>query len=109
MPVDVVGQMPTVPENAPACPISEDPYACDLPRAAALPKASANRRTLKSLISQLHGPAKLIEPSKHFCDSTGCAGRVAGASSWYDDTHISLALSGLQGGYFAATVQRLLS
>ena len=29
--VDVVGQMPTVPENAPECLRSEDPYECDLP------------------------------------------------------------------------------
>lgn len=108
--VDVVGQMPTVPDNAPACPRSEgEPYTCDLPRAAALPEAAANRRTLKSLVSQLQRPAQLIEPSKFFCNQNGCAGRVRGASAWYDDTHISLALSALLGGYFAGTIQRLTS
>ena len=106
---DVVGQMPTVPENAPACPTSEDPYACDLPRAAALPEASANRRALQRLIAHLRGPAKLIEPSKYFCDNRGCSGKVGGASAWYDDTHISLALSARLGGYFAPSVRRLLS
>jgi hypothetical protein len=107
--VDVVGQMPTVPENAPACPRSETPYECDLPRAAALPEASANRRALKYLVSQLRRPAQLIEPSKFFCDSYGCAGRVRSASAWYDDTHISLSLSALLGSYFATAVQRLMS
>ncbi len=107
--VDVVGQMPTVPDNAPECPGSEDPYGCDLPRAAALPEASANRRSLKSMVSQLQRPAQLIEPSKFFCNQDGCAGRVRGASAWYDDTHISLALSALLGSYFAGTIQRLTS
>ena len=107
--MDVVGQMPTVPENAPACPLSEDPYECTLPRAAALPEANANRLALKYLVSQLKRPAQLIEPSKFFCDSHGCAGRVRSASAWYDDTHISLALSALLGRYFARTVQRLMS
>ena len=79
------------------------------PREAALPEAAANRRALKHLVSQLRRPAQLIEPSKFFCDSSGCAGRVRSASAWYDDTHISLALSGLLGGYFAGTVKRLLS
>lgn len=106
---DVVGQMPTVPENAPECPRSEDPYECDLPRDAALPEAASNRRGLKAMIAKLRRPAQLIEPSRFFCDRSGCAGRVRGASAWYDDTHISLALSGLLGRYFAGTVQRLLS
>jgi hypothetical protein len=109
VPADVVGQMPTVPDNAPPCAISETPYACPLPRAAALPQASANRRALKSLVAQLRRPARLIEPSEFFCDSGGCAGRVRGASAWYDDTHISLALSALLGRYFAPTVNRLTS
>ncbi len=106
---DVVGQMPTVPENAPECLRSEDPYECDLPRDAALPEAAANRAALKSLVSQLRRPAQLIEPSKFFCDSSGCRGRVRSASAWYDDTHISIALSGLLGSYFSGTVRRLLS
>jgi hypothetical protein len=106
---DVVGQMPTVPENAPECPRSEDPYECDLPRDAALPEAASNRMALKAMVAELRRPAQLIEPSRFFCDSSGCAGRVRSASAWYDDTHISLALSGLLGSYFAGTVQRLLS
>lgn len=106
---DVVGQMPTVPTNAPACPRSEDPYECALPRAAALPKAGLNRRALRTLIGNLKGPARLIEPSTHFCDSRGCRGRVRGASAWYDDTHISPSLSALLGRYFAPTVRRLMS
>jgi hypothetical protein len=109
VPADVVGQMPTVPENAPACERSEDPYECDLPRAAALPQASANRRALSSLVDQLRRPARLIEPSRYFCDSVGCAGLVRGTSAWYDDTHISLALSARLGDFFAPTVQRLMS
>jgi hypothetical protein len=109
VPTDVVGQMPTVPENAPACPRSEDPYECDLPRAAALPQASANRRALRSLVERLRRPARLIEPSRYFCDSHGCAGVVGGASAWYDDTHISLSLSARLGSFFAPTVARLLS
>jgi len=109
VPTDVVGQMPTVPDNAPACALSEDPYMCDLPRAAALPKASANRRALKALVDRLRLPARLIEPSSFFCDRTGCAGRVRGESAWYDDTHISLSLSALLGRYFAPSVRRLTS
>jgi hypothetical protein len=109
VPTDVVGQMPTVPTNAPDCPRSEDTYECTLPRAAALPHASANRRALRTMIEQLRRPARLIEPSSYFCDSLGCRGRVRGASAWYDDTHISLGLSSLLGGYFAPTVQRLTS
>jgi len=109
VPTDVVGQMPTVPENAPECALSESPYECALPRAAALPEASANRRALRGLIDKLRLPARLIEPSAYFCDSSGCKGRVRGASAWYDDTHISLALSALLGRYFVPTIKRLTS
>ncbi len=109
VPTDVVGQMPTVPENAPACEISQSPYACTLPRAAALPEASANRKALRSLMGNLRLPARLIEPSAFFCDSHGCKGKVRGASAWYDDTHISLALSALLGRYFESTLERLRS
>ncbi|MDQ4055470.1 MAG: hypothetical protein M3237_22645 [Actinomycetota bacterium] len=109
VPADVVGQMPTVPVNAPACARSEDPYECRLPRAAALPKAAVNRRTLHALVDRLGPPARLIQPSSLFCDSRGCAGRVHGESAWYDDTHISLSLSALLGRYFAPSVRRLTS
>lgn len=109
VPTDVVGQMPTVPDNAPACARSEDPYSCTLPRAAALPKAGANRRALKSLVAQLRRPARLIEPSRYFCSASGCRGTVRGSSAWYDDTHISLELSAFLRRYFVPTVRRLLS
>lgn len=109
VPTDVVGQMPTVPENAPTCSRSEDPYECSLPRAAALPEAKANKRALRRMMADLQGPTKLIQPSSYFCNASRCRGRVRGASAWYDDTHISLGLSALLGRYFVPTVKRLTS
>lgn len=109
IPADVVGQMPTVPVNAPPCGVSEEPYSCSLPRRAALPAASYIKRFVQGLHAQLTAPARLINPTRYFCARTGCAGMVKGNSVYYDDTHISIELSQLLGPYFKPSVNRLLA
>jgi len=109
IPADVVGQMPTVPVNAPECPRSESPYSCSLPRGAALPAAAYIRNFVRGLHEHLRAPARMIDPTRYFCSTRRCKGMVDGASAYYDDTHISLKLSALLRSYFEPTVKRLLA
>jgi hypothetical protein len=108
VPADVVGQMPTVPVNAPDCPRRE-PYSCSLPRSAALPAARYIRRFVQDQHEQLRAPARLIDPTRYFCSPARCTGMVDGQSAYYDDTHISLYLSRRLAPYFESTVKRLLA
>ena len=109
VPTDVVGQMPTVPANAPGCKAGEKPYSCSLRRGAALDDAAANRAYVKGLRSRLSKPSRYIDPAQGFCNKRKCPGRIAGYSAYYDDTHISPELSGRLGRFFTPTVERLVA
>ena len=110
VPTDVVGQMPTVPANAPGCRAGEKPYSCSLRRGVALDDARANRAYVQGLRSRLSGPARYIDPASGFCSKKKCPGRIGGGqSAYYDDTHISPELSARLGRFFAPTVERLVA
>ncbi len=109
VPTDVVGQMPTVPANAPSCKAGEQPYSCTLRRGAVLDDAPANRAYVQALRAKLQKPARYIDPTRGFCTKRSCPGMVGGESAYYDDTHISPSLSGRLGRFFEPTVEALVA
>jgi hypothetical protein len=106
--VDVLAQAPWVPENAPPCAESEDPYVCDLPRRLSLPDEAANRRFLADRVRALRHPARLIDPKPVVCDARVCHGRVDGLNTWYDTAHLGMAMTRRMKSYFRPTVRDLL-
>ncbi len=109
VPTDVVGQMPTIPDNAPYCPQGERPYMCALRRSVVLSDAPANRAYVRGLHAKLRRPARYIDPAIGFCSAQSCPGRIHGESAYYDDTHISPALASRLGRFFEPTVDALVA
>ncbi|GAA4686472.1 SGNH hydrolase domain-containing protein [Nocardioides nanhaiensis] len=107
-PVDVIGQMVTVPTNAPACAAGFNPYRCTLPRSAALAHFAENMRQIRQLRGMLTRPSLLVQPSRLLCDTRRCRSTMDGRSVYANPAHITKPVAGRLQRYFAPTVGRLL-
>ena len=108
-PVDLIGQMVTVPTNAPACARGFDPYRCDLPRSAALAHFGENLREIRRLRGMLTRPALVVQPSRLLCTARTCRSNLGGASVYANPAHITKPVAGRLQRYFAPVVTRLLT
>lgn len=104
---DVVGQVATVPADAPKCQ-RETPYVCTLTRRAALPTAKDTQRYLLRVMKPLAGNRAPINVNGAFCDGDGCRGKVGKIYTWWDDLHLSATRSRTLAPSFARTVRALV-
>lgn len=107
--VDLIGQMVTVPTNAPSCARGFDPYRCDLPRSAALAHFGENLREIRRLRGMLTRPALVVQPSRLLCTARTCRSNLGGASVYANPAHITKPVAGRLQRYFAPVVTRLLT
>ncbi|WP_370247941.1 SGNH hydrolase domain-containing protein [Nocardioides sp.] len=104
---DVVGQVATVPADAPAC-RRENPYTCTLSRRAALPTAKDTQQYLLKVMKPLAGNRAPINVNGAFCDGNGCRGKIGAIYTWWDDLHLSATRSRTLAPSFARTVTALV-
>lgn len=102
--VDVIGQVATVPPVRRRCPQGNDPYACSLPRAKALPELGATRTYLRETFKPLLGTRAPIDVNPYICNAKVCKGKVDGVRTWFDDLHLSASMSTLMSSYLARSV-----
>jgi hypothetical protein len=102
--VDVIGQVATVPGRRGGCPAGEEPYACAVPRARALPDATRTGNYLARTLRPLLGARRTIDVTPYFCTALACEGTVGSTLTWFDDLHISASMSTEMAPYFAPTV-----
>ncbi len=106
--VNVVAPSAYVPLNAPACPAGESPYACPLPRSAALNAEVRNRQWLKSLIRPLAGSPRYIDPTSVYCTTTTCLPSVGRHATFFDAIHLGAGLTSTMTSYFAPVFRDLI-
>ncbi|MCW2812872.1 MAG: acyltransferase [Nocardioides sp.] len=102
--VDVVGQVATVPLVRRRCAKGNVPYACQLPRAKALPEAVATRQYVAGALRPVLGSRKQIDVNPVFCTAQVCKGLIGSTHTWFDDLHISATRAATLASYFEATV-----
>jgi hypothetical protein len=102
--VDVIGQVATVPGRRGGCPAGEEPYACAVPRARALPEAIPTRNYVARTLRPLLGSRPAIDVTPHFCTPRACHGTVGSTFTWFDDLHISASMSTELAPYLAPVV-----
>lgn len=105
--VDVIAQAATVPARRPGCELGDDPYACDLPRWRAIPEEQATKTYLARQQAKIRkrGSSSTIDPSRGYCDTAVCHGRVGSVETYYDDLHISATRSRTLARYFVPAVR----
>lgn len=102
VPVDVVGQLPMVWNDAPAC--SRGEYQCDLPRWGTIKDPAANNARIKALTSLLRGRTRVVRPARLLCTPRVCRGRLDGHPVYMDQLHVGNHASSLLAPLFAPTV-----
>lgn len=102
--VDVIGQVATVPEKHRKCAQGNLPYACQLPRAKALPEWSATRQYVGDVLKSVLGGRRTIDVNPFFCNDKVCKGKVGSTRTWFDDLHLSASMSTKLASYFEPTV-----
>lgn len=107
IPVDVLAQAP-VPTVASGCEEGDEPYQCDLPRSAALPRETDNERWLAERVALLPGKPRTVDPSGRFCSASTCFAQVGGVDTWYDASHLGMRATRLVARHFEPSFVRLV-
>ncbi len=102
--VHVVAQTAVVPDPPAPCLEGERPYACDMPRALALPREAETRQWLREVTAPLRH-RRLVSVNSAFCDDYVCHGRADGVFTFYDDLHLSASRSRTLHRFWGATVR----
>ncbi|WP_139979450.1 SGNH hydrolase domain-containing protein [Nocardioides litoris] len=104
-PVDVVGQVATVPVKHRRCAKGNLPFACRLPRKASLPGEGVTRRYVQRTFAPLLGSRAAINVNRTICNARWCQGKIGSIRTWFDDLHLSATRSATMSSYFAGTVE----
>lgn len=100
---DVIGQAAIVPENPPSCPGGDDPYACRMARAQALPREQAWRDWFRRMMRPLPDTSRLVEFNDPYCDASYCYGKVGDVFTFFDPIHLSATRTATLRRYFRGT------
>ncbi|SDN35898.1 hypothetical protein SAMN05192576_2113 [Nocardioides szechwanensis] len=104
---DVLGPVPTVPDEVFPCLQGEIPYACPIPRGQALPDESTTREYVETQMEALAGRPRLINLKPRICDSAFCYGLRDDVYTWYDGIHLSATFSRSTTSAFRGIVRDL--
>jgi hypothetical protein len=91
-------------DQLPDCPLSNDPFACDLPRSAMLPDEGSTRTWVKKHMLVLTAGKRYISANDEFCSTTTCHGYQNNVYTFYDNDHLSQTFSKSLKGLFAKSV-----
>lgn len=104
---DVLGPVPTVPDQVAPCLLGETPYACPIPRGQALPDEGTTREYVETQMESLHGRPRLVNLKPRVCDSAFCYGLRDDVYTWYDGIHLSATFSRTTTSAFRGIVRDL--
>lgn len=91
-------------DELPSCDLSNDPFACDLPRSAMLPDEASTRSWVKNKMKLLTAGKRYISANDEFCSASTCHGFQDPVYTFYDNDHLSLTFAKSLTGKFALSV-----
>ena len=106
--IDVVGPTPFIPRNAPLCEARPRPFSCDVDRDLAIDDEAGTVRWLKERMSGFTERSRFIGIADSMCDEDTCYAEANGVVNFFDDNHISAALSRQLKSYFAPSIRGLI-
>ncbi len=106
--IDVVGPTPFVPRNAPLCEARARPFSCDVDRDLAIEGEAETVSWLRERMSDFTENSRYIDIAQSLCDEDTCYAEADGVVNFFDDNHISAALSRQLKSYFAPSIRGLL-
>lgn len=87
-----IAQAPWVGEDAATCAAGQEPYACDLPRAAAIPEEAVTARWVQERLAPIRG-SSYIDTSAFICSTTTCRPDLLGQPVYLDELHLDPAVT----------------
>jgi peptidoglycan/LPS O-acetylase OafA/YrhL len=105
--IDVVGPTPFVPRNAPLCEARPRPFSCDVDRDDAIVDEAETVAWLREEMSDFTEDSRFIDITQAMCDDETCYAESDGVVNFFDDNHISAALSRQLKSYFAPSLRSL--
>ncbi len=92
-PTAAIGQAPWISAAAAPCAAGEDPYACDLPRSAAIPAEAQTTHWVRAQLARIP-VSGYIDTSHFLCDADVCRAELRGKPVYLDDLHLDPAVTG---------------
>ncbi len=105
--IDVVGPTPFVPRNAPLCEARARPFSCDVDRDLAIEGEAETLTWLREQTSEFTENSRFIDITQSMCDEDTCYAESDGVVNFFDDNHISAALSRQLKSYFVPSIRGL--
>lgn len=106
--IDVVGPTPFIPRNAPLCEARARPFSCDVDRDLAIEGEAATVSWLRDQMSGFTENSRFIDVTPSLCDEDTCYAEADGVVNFFDDNHISAALSRQLKSYFTPSIRGLI-
>ncbi|CAN5497143.1 acyltransferase family protein [soil metagenome] len=106
--IDVVGPTPFIPRNAPLCEARPRPFSCDVDRDLAIEDEADTVSWLREQMSDFTEGSRFIDVTQSLCDEDTCYAESNGVVNFFDDNHISAALSRQLKSYFLPSLRGLI-
>jgi peptidoglycan/LPS O-acetylase OafA/YrhL len=106
--VDVVGPTPFIPRNAPLCEARSRPFSCDVARTDAIVDEAGTVSWLQEMMGDFTENSRYIDIAQSICDDDTCYAESDGVVNFFDDNHISAALSRRLDSYFVPSLRGLV-
>ena len=106
--IDVVGPTPFIPRNAPLCEARPRPFSCDVDRDLAIQDEAGTVAWLEERMEGFTEESRFIDITQAMCDQNTCYAEANGVVNFFDDNHISAALSRQLKSYFVPSLRRLV-
>ncbi len=106
--IDVVGPTPFIPRSAPLCEARPRPFSCDVDRNLAIVDEVGTDTWLDERMSDFTDSSRFIDIADSMCDDDTCYAEANGVVNFFDDNHISAALSRELKSYFVPSIRGLL-
>ncbi len=105
--IDVVGPTPFIPRNAPLCEARARPFSCDVDRDLAIEGEADTVAWLEERMANFTDNSRYIDIAQSLCDEDTCYAEADGVVNFFDDNHISAALSRQLKSYFSPSIRGL--